>query len=299
MNKSKSRSVIEAAKAYQDIEAGMRATYPSAVNARRRSELVACVLDSVTHALAGLLKLMSMARMKNDGSSNAVPIDQPVVQLREFCRALVVAVCDMPHVAEAAPQLTAFRLQLEKAPEPGCELADASFILLWVAQQYLTILLQVEVSNVTGLPCEEAEDHVDEAARSLIPGAESDTALTRMKQQMDEDSDCDPDAFQSLRQDIRRRRLRTEKYIARDWDTFRKQIEDAAQTLLSLHQPDSPEAARIASIRDALTNPEDPSTIRDFKRWFSLGSLLGLLEDDDIPLRDSGSEVGPGDVATE
>jgi len=276
----------EAGRAFRELDTRTRAAYPDAVKARKDSDLVAFALDAVTAGLAGLSLLISSKIPDKTDSSNDAKIDQPVVQLRDFCRRLVAAVCEMPHVTEALPELAKLRAQLEKDPAPGMALADAGYVLLWVAQHYLTMQLMIEVSKVAGLRCETVEDHVDEAARSVMPESAGDTDLARMKQHLEDDCDCDPIELLALRQDIRRRRKRIENYIDRGWPGFQDQLDDALRGLLSVLEPESPEAAQAKATRASLSNPKDPSTRQAFKKWFTMAARLGLADDDGVPIRE-------------
>lgn len=247
----------------------------------------------MTIALAGLLKLCSMDTPSDRASAPQV-IDERAVQLREFCQKLFGAACDEFKLGDRWPWLLHLRAKLDAPPALGTELADASLVLLSAAQMFLNFLLQVEVGKVTGLPCEKLEDHIDEEARSRISDAASDTDLARMKQFADEDSECDSNQTDSLRQDIRRRRQIIEAYRSRGWDLFQQQVDDAARVLASSLKPESADAAQLAKVRASLADAADPETIRSFKQWFSLAGCLGVLAVDDISLRAASRSQGPG-----
>lgn len=282
---SKRNSRADASKMFEAIQAKVRTGYPSVVEAREQAELVAIALEATNIAVASLSKLISKDVPADQAKRQRAAVDERMSQLRDFCRTLVGAVCDEFKLTDRWPWLLELKARLSGPPAPGTEVVDASLVLVSAAKVYLTFLLQVDVAGVVGLPCETLDDHIDEEARSQLPAAASDLELARMKQFADDKSKCDFDEMEALRKDARRRRHVIKAYVARGWAMFQEQLDDATKVIASSLKPDSPDSVRLAETRAALADSADPSTMRAFKQWYTLGGHLGVFEVDDIALR--------------
>lgn len=275
--KTRTRVTIEeAARAYQRLAERLTKDYPKELAARTRTVVVGLALKLVNLAImlvSALQNLPLPSGRKDQG--DLLKVDSPIVKVREYCRALVEDWFQRGGTLAERPDFQVLRERLAKEPELGDSLVDACLYLLWIVRCYLQMQMGAEVSELHGLPSEEFDDLVDEAARADISKARKDMSLARMRLfGDDEDVDCDPLLLGATRRDTGRRRERIEAIFKDLWPVYQEQLDEQLQALLAMLPEDSSEARNLRGTWATMSDQSKPEARQHFKRWLTMFAYM-------------------------